>query len=895
MQSGAGKHGLRLAVVSSSGLGKTTTLRRLQHDINRRGEGLAILLRFTDFRDASGSTEENLNIILPRFLAGLGIPLAGNDGDEADNPALAILRFGTRREMESGRLVILIDGLDHITATPKAILRLEHAPEWATTHVVVSGRPQSFQDWRQGRAGERQDTADLTRWRVLGPMELTEAQARVYLAGFADAEAPDGREWRFDIVHRSLGNLILVPRVLVHIRGLDRDKLNEARTAADIYYLAVRNLIEQGLPRVPGEVRDAHVDRLMALLAAIAFQSLFLGPSGLRPDSGKAYLFNPGTLATLRARTAPLYVAGEHSGAFLDRDLADLARLSTLVGNGLLESKDDMPDTLRTVVWANRTIQAFLAAFWLSTWAAAAPAQQKGMNDTTWFRSALFYPHGNNSDDTEELNLFLSEMPADKIVPGSWVAAAGAWYDPALVRGEGQPQLWATEMLARSWRQMHAIAHHPVDDWWDISYEVLANTAVAERPKKGLHPAIDVTYDEADAEAAGQWIALFLGDFQSLMKAADRPVLSLLAADGWADIPAGSYHMGSPAYRQGFPEKTLAYWRQQLALAANGMAPDELARKVSPAAWWTGPQGKRQRQGELDWLVNDVFAPYAAALARGENRQAAEDRALKILRGYFRREDETPEEAEQSVVAFSMAVTPITNAAYELFSPGYTRAIAEVVRNNQLDVLKEGIPEIALGWGGGERPAIHITWFDAWAFAQWANWEEGGRHYGCRLPHEAEWEFACKRRRDAVGNSVPSAFEERYWWGDSFYADDNSPVEEHKSVPEAHAVGWPGATRDPGSAMANGFGLKDMIGNVWEWSANVYDQRTETELKRSERIYGYSRFRPRIQAPHVGASRSMRGGIWYYMNHISTAASRFRGEPNDSDYKIGFRLVREER
>lgn len=887
----SGFSALRLAFVSSSGVGKSTTLRRLEHEINRRGKGLAIFLEFADIQDAQGSTQENLDLVLPRLLGSMGIPVPTGDQGQNSSVALQVIRYGLARELEQGSLTILIDGLDHVGTTPSAVTHFQQAPMWQRTHVVLSGRPEAFQDWRQSKVSEETNGADLIRWRVIGISEFTEEQARAYLAGFRDSGVAGGRRWRFDMVSRSLGDLLRLPRVLAHLRRLDQSALVRARTAADIYYIATRNLLREGLRGGPR--RDERVDRLLGLMGALAFQSMFSGPAGLRQDSARPYPL-ASAMATLRSRTEPLYAGVPN--ASLEQDLASLARLSTLIGNGLLESTDNVSDTLRTVSWANRTVSAFLAAYWLARWSSRAPVQQKGVGDAVWFRNALYYPHVSDAEHLYQLNLFLSEMPSECIDPESWVAATSAWYDPECVRGAGRSGMWSTEMLARSWRKMHAIAERPVDDWWDISYETLADTAAGHRSERSFHADPGIMADDPAIEAARMAIDGFLGDFSKLMQNSETPLIDVVAPEGWVGIPAGNYQMGSPKHRQGFPEKTRAFWKEALRRLENSDDLERMAAETSPAWWWTGPQGRRQRKEEVDWLVQTVFRPFREGVARGD-RAGAEARALETLRDYFRREDETPEEAEQQVEPFEMAVLPVSNAAFGLFAPGHAGSMRAEVLDNQINVFggKDRIQELARGWDSPDRPVIYVTWFDAWAFCQWLRWEEDGLRNGCRLPHEAEWEFACKRRRDAEGHSVPSPFEERYWWGDTFYRDDSSFEEEHISKPEAHAIGWPGATRDPAviPAIPNGFGLKDMIGNVWEWSANIYDQRSESDLKHATNVFGYSRRRPDAEAPHLGASRSMRGGIWYYMNHISTAASRFRGEPDDSDYKIGFRLVRE--
>lgn len=104
-----------------------------------------------------------------------------------------------------------------------------------------------------------------------------------------------------------------------------------------------------------------------------------------------------------------------------------------------------------------------------------------------------------------------------------------------------------------------------------------------------------------------------------------------------------------------------------------------------------------------------------------------------------------------------------------------------------------------------EHPVVHVSWRDAQAFCRWS---------GLRLPTEIEWEFAARGGLDGA----------TFAWG-----------EEPQHVGELKANTWQGAfpyknegalgwvgTSPVGAFPANGFGLVDVAGNVWEWTSSPW-------------------------------------------------------------------------
>jgi formylglycine-generating enzyme required for sulfatase activity len=168
--------------------------------------------------------------------------------------------------------------------------------------------------------------------------------------------------------------------------------------------------------------------------------------------------------------------------------------------------------------------------------------------------------------------------------------------------------------------------------------------------------------------------------------------------------------------------------------------------------------------------------------------------------------------------------------------------------------------------GRGDHPVVHVSWYDAAAFCAWS---------GTRLPTEAEWERAARGGEE--GHHFP--------WG-----DEREPGGEHRMnvfqgrFPghDTGADGWVG-TCPVGSFPANGFGLHETTGNVWEWCADWFAP-------------DYYRRSPGTDptGPRSGSARVLRGGS--YLCHDSycwryRVDSRSASTPDSSTGNSGFRVA----
>ncbi|MGI0491413.1 formylglycine-generating enzyme family protein [Alkalinema pantanalense CENA528] len=177
--------------------------------------------------------------------------------------------------------------------------------------------------------------------------------------------------------------------------------------------------------------------------------------------------------------------------------------------------------------------------------------------------------------------------------------------------------------------------------------------------------------------------------------------------------------------------------------------------------------------------------------------------------------------------------------------------------------------------GKENHPVVHIAYEDAVAYAQWA---------GKSLPTEAQWEFAARGGLDGA----------TYSWGNQYAADKANTWQGLFPILNTQADGY-GGTAPVGSFPANGYGLYDMTGNVWEWTADWYHtghashahQHNPTGPNASQ---SFDPNKPRDGALHV-----IKGGSYLCaVNYCSRfrPAARESESPDTGTTHIGFRLVK---
>ena len=238
--------------------------------------------------------------------------------------------------------------------------------------------------------------------------------------------------------------------------------------------------------------------------------------------------------------------------------------------------------------------------------------------------------------------------------------------------------------------------------------------------------------------------------------------------------------------------------------------------------------------------------------------------------------DEAPQH-EVSVPSFVMGKYDVTHGEYAAFvretghSAGDGCGIDGFEWKKQVDRSWQNP-----GYNQSDRdPVVCVSWQDAKAYIAWLNGKlrqkssaSGDGPY--RLPSESEWEYAAR-----AGTST------RFWWGDDVAAASDHAWYKFNSDGQTHPVGL---------KLANAFGLYDLVGNVWQWTEDCYDNSYAPAP-----VDGHANETPSSNV-HANDSQGKclrvdRGSSWMFPAWALRSATR---ERNPSDYRdtiMGFRVA----
>ena len=201
--------------------------------------------------------------------------------------------------------------------------------------------------------------------------------------------------------------------------------------------------------------------------------------------------------------------------------------------------------------------------------------------------------------------------------------------------------------------------------------------------------------------------------------------------------------------------------------------------------------------------------------------------------------DERPVHKVAITRPFQMSTTPVTNAQYEQFDPDHRKFRGE-----------RGLSK------ADDEAVVFVSWHDAVRFCEWLSKKESK---SCRLPTEAEWEFACRAGTTTAfntGDELPEPYHRNQ-------KDDWNPA------PVSLAVG---------QTPPNAWGLFDMHGNVEEWCHDWYGP-----YEPGEQTDPVGRV--------VGTFKVTRGGSHNTDVRFLRSANRLGTLPDDKHWLIGFRVV----
>ena len=233
-------------------------------------------------------------------------------------------------------------------------------------------------------------------------------------------------------------------------------------------------------------------------------------------------------------------------------------------------------------------------------------------------------------------------------------------------------------------------------------------------------------------------------------------------------------------------------------------------------------------------------------------------------------DDEKPAHRVTITKGFWMAQTLVTVAAYERYvkATGKTMPAEPELMGRPLNP----------GWKDAKQPIVNVNWNESLDYCTWI---------GGRLPSDAEWEYAA---RGGNPNARYGPLDQIAWYADNSGANrlDSTALKKEDQAKYGggrrifnqalHDNG--DSAHDVGLKLANGFGLYDMLGNVWQWVNDWYEPN----------YYAHSPAQD-PPGPTSGQLKLERAASWDDVPQYLRASYNHKARPDLQNYTLGFRCV----
>ncbi len=253
-------------------------------------------------------------------------------------------------------------------------------------------------------------------------------------------------------------------------------------------------------------------------------------------------------------------------------------------------------------------------------------------------------------------------------------------------------------------------------------------------------------------------------------------------------------------------------------------------------------------KAQSDGFPSPIVLPEFVLIPAGSFDMGEQDAAfIKKLDAGERKYFGVPGKRVRIDEPFFLSKTEITNEQF-----------ASYVQAQQLDNrTDQKIINFSRSKENGQFPAAEISWRGAMAYTAWLS-EQTQR--SCRLPTEAEWEYAARGERNTA-----------YPWGDAVGVNNAN----------CDGCGNQGSRKQvvpAGQFQANSYGLYDMSGNVWEWTCSLWRDQYDGQEQQCASMENFD-------------TRVVRGGSWGYSPKFVRSAVRGEFDPDIRYNGFGFRVM----